>query len=79
MTRELFLSDGKTIDPPSPRLLALHRAIAKILSLSGAGEYIDKLFQDLEETGVREDGSTDLGRLITYRLGSGQDYIAQAD
>ncbi|DAA74380.1 TPA_exp: Uncharacterized protein A8136_3347 [Trichophyton benhamiae CBS 112371] len=78
VTRKLFLSDGKTIDPPSPRLLALHRAIAKILSLSGAGEYIDKLFRDLEETGVQEDGSTDLGRLITFRLGGGQDYIVQA-
>lgn len=78
VTRKLFLSDGKTIDPPSARLLALHRAIAKILSLSGAGEYIDKLFRDLEETGVQEDGSTDLGRLITFRLGGGRDYIVQA-
>ncbi|EFR04059.1 hypothetical protein MGYG_07065 [Nannizzia gypsea CBS 118893] len=77
VTRKLFFSQGKTIDPPSPRLLALHRAIAHILNLSGAGEYIDKLLRDLEEIGVQADGSTDLGRLITFRLG-GQDKFVQA-
>lgn len=67
--RALFLSQDRLIEPPSPRLLALHRAIAHILHLSGAGEYIDKILRDFEETGVRGDGGTDLGRLVNLGLG----------
>ena len=40
ITRTLSVTQNRTIDPPSPRLLALHRAIGQILYLSGAGEYI---------------------------------------
>ncbi|KAK2810575.1 hypothetical protein FQN50_002832 [Emmonsiellopsis sp. PD_5] len=69
VTRKLFLSEGRVIDAPSPRLLALHRAIGHILHLSGAGEYIDTILQDFEGTGVREDGSTDLGRFVNLRIG----------
>ncbi|EER25344.1 hypothetical protein CPC735_019510 [Coccidioides posadasii C735 delta SOWgp] len=69
VTRKLLLSEGRAIDAPSPQLLALHRAIAHILHLSGAGEYIDKILQDFEETGVQEDGSTDLGHIVDLRLG----------
>ena len=67
-TRSLFLSPDRTIDPPLPRFLAVHRAIAYILHLSAAGEYIDKILWDLEETGIRSDGSTDLGRFVSLRL-----------
>ncbi|KMP10108.1 hypothetical protein CIHG_04408 [Coccidioides immitis H538.4] len=69
VTRELFLTTDRSIEPPSPRLLAIHRAIAHILHLSGAGEYIDKILQDMDEVGAREGGSTELGRLVTLRLG----------
>ncbi|KMU87449.1 hypothetical protein CIHG_05244 [Coccidioides immitis H538.4] len=69
ITRTLHLTDDRSIDPPVARLLALHRAIAYILHLSGAGEYIDKILRDMEELGAREGGSTELGRLITLRLG----------
>ncbi|EAS27843.3 uncharacterized protein CIMG_09047 [Coccidioides immitis RS] len=69
ITRTLHLTDDRSIDPPLARLLALHRAIAYILHLSGAGEYIDKILRDMEELGAREGGSTELGRLITLRLG----------
>ncbi|KAM3496754.1 hypothetical protein MY10362_009875, partial [Beauveria mimosiformis] len=44
VTRALYLTADHGIDPPSPRLLALHRAIGHILYLSGAGEYIDDVF-----------------------------------
>jgi hypothetical protein len=37
-----------TIAPPSPRFLALHRAIARILHDSGAGEYVNQLLDDME-------------------------------
>lgn len=71
VTRTLFLTDSRTIDPPSPRLLAIHRAIAHILHLSAAGNYIDKILRDMEdagEQGAQADGSTDLGRLIHLGL-----------
>ncbi|KAI1119422.1 hypothetical protein F5Y14DRAFT_395245 [Nemania sp. NC0429] len=67
VTRTLYLSHNRTIDPPSPRLLALHRAIAYILHLSAAGEYIDKLLRDMDGHAVLADGSTELDRLV--RLG----------
>lgn len=67
VTRTLFLTDSRTIDPPSPRLLAIHRAVARILHLSAAGGYIDDILRDMEdarEQGAQADGSTDLGRLV---------------
>ena len=71
VTRTLFLTDTRTIDPPSPRLLAIHRAIARILHLSAAGSYIDGILRDMANTGeqgAQTDGSTDLGRLIHLHL-----------
>ncbi|KAL8420514.1 hypothetical protein RB594_003345 [Gaeumannomyces avenae] len=44
VTRTLYLSENRIIDPPSPRLLAIHCAIGHILHLSGAGDYIDQVF-----------------------------------
>ncbi|XXH02118.1 hypothetical protein Hte_008486 [Hypoxylon texense] len=70
VTRMLYLTSTRTIDPPSPRLLAVHRAIAHILHLSAAGEYIDKLLRDMDEKGIQPDGSTELDRMLKLRLGS---------
>ncbi|KAI1181997.1 hypothetical protein F5B17DRAFT_221942 [Nemania serpens] len=68
LTRTLYLSENRTIDPPSSRLLALRCAIAHILHLSAAGAYIDKLLGEMEGQGVcAADGSTELDRLL--RLG----------
>ncbi|KAL6353677.1 hypothetical protein LRP88_12990 [Fusarium phalaenopsidis] len=67
VTRTLYLTEERTIDPPSPRLLAIHSAIAHILHLSAAGDYIDDILRDAEEPGAREDGSTELEHLV--RLG----------
>ena len=68
ITRTLYLTSNRTIDPPSPRLLAVHCAIAHILHLSAAGEYIDKMLRDAEEKGIQADGSTELGRLVNLGL-----------
>jgi len=75
VTRTLLDTD-KTIDLPSPRLLAIHRAIALILHLSGAGEYIDHILKDMDYTMVKSDGTTELGHLVSLRLGGWWDGIA---
>ncbi|KAK0655381.1 hypothetical protein B0T16DRAFT_317309 [Cercophora newfieldiana] len=67
ITRTLFIHPS--IDPPAERLLALHSAIAHILHLSGAGDYIERILRDMEEGGVvKEDGSTQLGVLVNLAL-----------
>ncbi|KAJ5201644.1 uncharacterized protein N7498_006307 [Penicillium cinerascens] len=76
VTRSLTLSPHRTIDPPSPRLLDVHRAIALIMKLSGAGEYIERVLRDMEELDVREDGSTNLGYLAGLRLGGWLDTLS---
>ena len=69
ITRTLCESPHREIDLPSLRLLAIHRAIALILHLSGAGEYIDEILRDMSEPMVKSDGTTELGRLVSLRLG----------
>jgi hypothetical protein len=69
--RTVRLTESSTIDTPSPRLLAIHRAIGHILYLSAAGRYIDKILDDVEDPGgqgVQADGSTNLGRLVHLGL-----------
>ncbi|KAK3933822.1 hypothetical protein QBC46DRAFT_401156 [Diplogelasinospora grovesii] len=68
LERTLYLTRSRTIEPPSPRLLALHCAIAHILHLSAAGDYINKILRDLEWKDTQADGSTELGRLVALRL-----------
>jgi hypothetical protein len=69
VTRTFLLTPDHTVDPPSPRLLAIHRAIARILNLSGAGGYIDRILRDLEEVEIKEDGSTELAPVLSLKLG----------
>lgn len=68
VTRTLYLSENHTIEPPSPRYLAIHAAIARILHLSAAGKCIDHILHDYDRNGVRGDGSTDLPALLQLRL-----------
>ncbi|TWU70515.1 hypothetical protein ED733_000556 [Metarhizium rileyi] len=68
VTRALYLTADQSIDPPAPRLLALHRAIGHILHLSGAGEYIDNIFRKLEDRMVQCDGTTPLEELLQLRM-----------
>ncbi|OAA66921.1 hypothetical protein SPI_01497 [Niveomyces insectorum RCEF 264] len=63
ITRRLYVTEARTVDPPSPRLLAVHRAIAHILHLSGAGDYISRVLRDMEDNVVRADGTSALGRM----------------
>lgn len=77
ITRTLYLSEHRTIDPPSPRLLAVHCAIAHILHLSAAGEYIDRLLLDMDGQHVQADGSTELDRLVRLRLRGLNDSVRQ--
>ena len=76
VTRTLSLSPNRTIDPPSPRLLGVHRAISRIMKLSGAAEYIDHILRDMENVSVKEDGSTYLGQIMNLRLGGWLDTLA---
>ena len=68
--RAIRLAPNRDIDPPSPDLLAIHRAVGQILHLSGAGDYIDDILRDMETVHViAEDGSTDLGSYVSAHLG----------
>ncbi|KAF4586503.1 hypothetical protein EYR38_010782 [Pleurotus pulmonarius] len=52
-------SDPRRFPLPSPELLALHAACAKVANLSGAAEYLDKVDSDLEELDVlKENGDS---------------------
>jgi len=52
---------------PSHVYLEIHAACCRVAHLSGAGEYIDKLLEDLEDTRVlSEDGSS--AQLLTFVL-----------
>jgi hypothetical protein len=68
ITRKLFLTPNRNIDPPMSRLFAIHRACCLILYASGAGAYIDKVLRDMEELGVKSDGTTELGSLISLKF-----------
>lgn len=76
VTRTLTLSPNRTIDPASPRLLSVHRAVAHIMKLSGAGQYIESILRDLEEEVVKEDVSTNLECIMNLRLGGCLDTLA---
>ncbi|OAA62763.1 hypothetical protein SPI_04303 [Niveomyces insectorum RCEF 264] len=69
LTRTLFLSENSTIDPPLPRLFAVHAAVSRILHMTGAGYYCDKILRDTEELAIKADGSTNLAALTALRLG----------
>jgi hypothetical protein len=68
LTRILFMTPSQTIDPPSSRLLAIHRACSLILHLSGAAEFVNKVIRDMDEKAVESDGTTALGSLVSLGL-----------
>lgn len=52
--------DPERLPLPDPRYLALHAACARVAHMSGAAEYIDRIFREMEETGVlANDGGSD--------------------
>jgi hypothetical protein len=68
LTRTLFTTSDRNIDPPSSRLLVIHRACLLILHLSGAAEFVNKVIRDMDEKAVESDGTTALGSLISFGL-----------
>ncbi|KAB8232906.1 HNH endonuclease signature motif containing protein [Aspergillus alliaceus] len=71
VTRTLYVTPGRSIEPPSIQLSELHHAIGQILHSSAAGKYIDKLIRDTEDIeGGRmcSNGSTRIDDYIRYRL-----------
>ena len=78
VTRTLYLTETQTINPPSPRLLAIHRAITHIIHSSAAGDYIDQMLRDIEEKGIQADGSTELDCFVRLKLGWGSDGTVEA-
>lgn len=68
ITRQLFITPERTIDPPSANLLAIHRACCLIVHMSAAGKYIEKVLRDMEQTAAKSDGTTELGTLVNLRL-----------
>lgn len=75
VTRTLYLTPNHTIEPPAPRLLAIHSAIGHILHLSGAGEHIDRIIRDIDEVDIMENGSTELGLYVGLKLGGWMDAV----
>jgi len=54
-----FKSAHANLPLPNPTYLRIHAACCKVAHLSGAGEYMRRMSQNLEETRVlREDGSS---------------------
>ena len=58
----LMSSDPAKLPIPSPELIALHAACAKVAHLSGAGAYIDQLDRDADDLDVLagDGGSSDV-------------------
>src|SRR5437868_1912062 len=53
LTRTLYLTTPK-IDPPSPRFLAIYRAITLVLHQSATGNYIDRILEHLDQINIRK-------------------------
>ncbi|KAE8310227.1 hypothetical protein BDV41DRAFT_566721 [Aspergillus transmontanensis] len=76
VTRTLFLTPDRSVDPPSVELLKLHYAIARIFHLSAAEEYIDNILRRMDETDGRQlsaNGSTPIDHYIWLKLGFGKE------
>ncbi|GKZ22984.1 hypothetical protein AbraIFM66951_001214 [Aspergillus brasiliensis] len=68
VVRTLTMNPECPIDLPSPPLLAVHYAIARIIEVSGAGPYVENSIRNLGERNVRADGSSNLGAVIGFWL-----------
>ena len=71
VTRTLFITPDRSIEPPSRQLLEVHRAIAHILHHSAAGDYIDRLIRDMEDLQGEEvcpNGSTRLDEYVHFKI-----------
>ena len=76
--KRVTLHESQEYQVPSPRLLAIHCAVGRILRMSGAGELISRLLEDLETSQVPADGTMDLGLMLQIKL-AGQRHLISAD
>ncbi|KAI6155635.1 hypothetical protein BKA82DRAFT_991374 [Pisolithus tinctorius] len=54
-----FTTADPKLPPPSPKYLAIHAACARVAHFSGAAEYIEKVFRDMEDIDVlAQDGGS---------------------
>ena len=60
-------TDPEYLPVPAPELLTLHATCCKVAHLSGAAEYIDKVYRDVEEMGVLASDGTS-GDILSYAL-----------
>jgi hypothetical protein len=67
--RILYLIIIRTIDPFSFRLFAIHRIIARILHLSVAGSYINRILEELDKKDIKTDKFIELRYLVELKLG----------
>lgn len=56
------------VEPPNPMFLAAHAAFAKVLHLSGAAAFMDKLERDAEEVSLRMHQTNDFTMELSSRL-----------
>jgi hypothetical protein len=65
-----FTSTNPAFALPDPCYLRIHAACARVANLSGAGEYVDRIFRDMEDTRVlASNGSS--GDTLSYALTHG--------
>ena len=66
---DAVFSNGNTIDPPSPALLALHLALCKVFHASGMAEIEMDIARESEDfTSCKSDGSTSVEEMIRSRM-----------
>ncbi|QMW36888.1 hypothetical protein G4B11_000124 [Aspergillus flavus] len=76
VTRILFITPDRSVDSPSVEFLKMHYAIARIMHMSGAGDYIDNDLRRMDETDGRQlsaNGSTPIDHYIRLKLGFGEE------
>ncbi|KAJ3574985.1 hypothetical protein NP233_g1398 [Leucocoprinus birnbaumii] len=59
-------SDPDNLPAPSPELLALHATCCKVAQMSGAIKYIDKVYDDVDESGALAYDRTSGNSTINY-------------
>lgn len=60
------VEDPDHIEPPNPEFLEVHAAFAKVLHISGAAEFVDKLQADGEPLFMHP--TNDFAMIISHRL-----------
>lgn len=68
---DVEFNTGTGVNPPEPRFLQIHAAFAKVLHLSGAAEYVDRVERETEKRMESISGhldDTDFASLLHLKL-----------